>query len=105
LGLENVGSINFIGALALHQHRRDCAIGLTHVTTKTRGLLWYYNIKQRETLTRVAQVSFNLGAINQIDKRMAKIMTEAQTASTERKRELLKEAIKLQKRAKGLKIG
>lgn len=98
--------INFIGALALHQHRRDCAIGLTHVTTRARGLLWYYNIKQRELLTQVARASFKVGAIGQIDKRMAEIMAESQTVPIERKRELLKEAVELQKQAKKLrKIG
>lgn len=98
--------INLTACLALYQHRRDSAIGLTHVTTKTRGLLWYYNIKQRELLTQVAKASFKVGAIGQIDNRMAEIMAEAQAAPIERKRELLKEAIKLQKQAKRLrKIG
>ncbi len=49
----NVG--NFIGALALHQYKRDMALGLNHITTMTRGLLWYYNIKQRELSVRFAQ--------------------------------------------------
>ncbi len=98
-------SANLIGALALHQHRRDYAIGLTHITTRTRGLLWYYNIKQREVLSQVAKVSFKLGAISQIDKRMAEIMTEAQDAPLERKRELLKEATQLKKRAQRLRKG
>lgn len=101
--VESVDSLNFVGALALHQHKRDMALGLSHVTTRTRGLIWYYNIKQRELVTNVAKASFKLGAIHQIDKRMAEIMTEAQDAPIERKRELLKEAIKLQKQAKKLR--
>lgn len=98
--------INLTACLALHQHRRDCAIGLSHVTGRVRGLLWYYNLKQRELLTQVAKASFKVGAIQQIDKRMAEIMAEAQEAPIERKRELLKEAVELQKQAKRLrKIG
>lgn len=105
-GIKTTDQLNFIGAIALHQHRRDCAIGLSRVTGRVRGLLWYYNIKQRELLTQVAKASFKVGAIGQIDKRMAEIMAEAQDAPIERKRELLKEAIKLQKQAKRLrKIG
>jgi hypothetical protein len=101
--INTFNQLNFIGALALHQHKRDCAIGLTHVTTRTRGLLWYYNVKQRELLTQVAKASFKVGAIQQIEKRMAEIMTEAHGAPIERKRQLLKEAVKLQKQAKRLK--
>lgn len=101
-----MNSINLTACLALHQHRRDCAIGLSHVTGRVRGLLWFYNLKQRELLTQMAKASFRVGAIGQIDKRMAEIMTEAQDAPIERKRELLKEAVELQKQAKRLrKIG
>lgn len=92
-------TLNFIGALALHQNRRDTALGLSHVTTRQRGLIWYYNVKQRELLTSVAKASFKLGTIQQIDRRMAEIMAEARDASLERKRELLKEAIGLKKQA------
>lgn len=98
-----MNEINLTACLALYQHRRDCAIGLSHVTGRVRGLLWYYNLKQRELLTRVAKASFKVGAIGQIDKRMAEIMTEAQEAPIERKRELLKEAVELQKQAKRLR--
>jgi hypothetical protein len=101
--LKTFDQLNFIGALALHQHRRDSALGLSHVTTKTRGLLWYYNLKQRELVTRVSKVAFVHGAMQQIDQRMAQIMTEAQTAPIERKRELLKEAIDLKKQAQRIK--
>lgn len=96
-------TLNFIACLALHQNRRDTALGLTHVTTRQRGLLWFYNVKQKELLQSVARVSFKLGAIQQIDKLMAKIMTEARDAPIERKRELLKEAVELQKQAKKLR--
>jgi hypothetical protein len=101
--LENVDSLNLVAALALHQHKRDVAIGLNHITSRVRGLLWFYNLRQRELLGKVAKASFRLGAIRQIDKRMAQIMTEAQNAPLERKRELLKEAVELQKQAKKLR--
>lgn len=97
------GTLNFIGALALHQNRRDKALVLNHITTRQRGLIWYYNIKQRELLATVAKTSFKLGAIQQIDKRMAEIITEAQNVPIERQRELLKEAIELKKRAQRIK--
>lgn len=95
--LEN--DVNFIGALALYQQRRDSAIGLTHVTKVQKGLLWYYNIKRQELFVKASQVSFKYGAMQQIDRRMADIMTEAENAPLERKRELLTEALKLKKQA------
>lgn len=99
-------TLNFVACLALHQNRRDKALGLNHITTKARGLIWYYNVKQRELLTSIAKASFKLGTIQQIDKRMSQIMAEAGSAPIERKRELLKEAVQLQKQAKKLrKIG
>lgn len=101
--LKTFNQLNFVGALALHQHRRDCALGLNHVTGKARGLLWYYNLKQRELITQVSKVAFVHGAMQQIDQRMAQIMSEAETASVERKRELLQEAIKLKKQAQRIK--
>lgn len=105
-GIKTFNQLNFVACLALHQHRRDCAIGLTHVTATTRSLLWHYNVKQRELLTQVARASFKVGAIQQIDKRMAEIMAEAQEAPIDRKRELLKEAAQLHEQAKKLrKIG
>lgn len=56
--LENGDNLNFIACLALHQQRRDSVLGLTHVTTKQRGLIWYYNIKQRELFTKFIQAGF-----------------------------------------------
>lgn len=101
--LKTFNQLNFIGALALYQHRRDCVLGLSHATTRTRGLLWYYNAKQRELIKQVGRVAFTHGAMQQIDQRMAQIMAEAQTAPIERKRELLKEAIELKKQAQRMK--
>lgn len=100
---ENGGNLNFIACLALHQQRRDTAIGLTHVTTAQRGLIWYYNLKRRELFTKASQVSFRYGAMQQIDSRMAEIMREAQAAPLERKRELLAEALSLKKQAQRIK--
>lgn len=101
--LKTFSGLNFVGALALYQHRRDRALGLSHVTAKTRGLLWYYNAKQRELIKQVSRVAFTHGAMQQIDQRMAQIMAEAQIAPIERKRELLKEAIELKKQAQRMK--
>lgn len=101
--LERYVDLNFIGALALHQHRRDTAIGLLHVTTRQRGLLWYYGAKQRELASKLTKAAVAKGLIDGIDKRMAEIMREAQTATLERKRELLAEALKLKKEAQRIR--
>lgn len=101
--LKTFNQLNFVGALALYQHKRDAALGLNHVTSRVRGLLWYYNLKQRELITQVSKVAFVHGAMQQIDQRMAQIMDEAETAPIERKRELLQEAIKLKKQAQRIK--
>lgn len=65
--------INLTACLALYQHRRDCAIGLSHVTTKTRGLLWYYNFRNQELYRRLFVQGFNLGVIRQARKRIKEI--------------------------------
>lgn len=97
--VRSVDNLNFIGALCLYQQRRDSAIGLTHVTKAQKGLLWLYNLKHQELFVKASQVSFKYGAMQQIDKRMTDIMTEAESATLERKRELLTEALKLKKQA------
>ncbi len=103
---QNIGSLNFIGALALHQHKRDMALGLNHITTKTRGLLWYYNVKQRDLLIDVVKASFKLGTIRQAQRRMNEIMLEVQHAkSHDETVALLKEAKKLKRTIKRLNSG
>ena len=97
--LENDGNLNFIACLALHQNRRDSAIDLTHVTKAQKGLLWYYNVKKQDLFVKASTASFKHGAMQQIDKRMSEIMIEAKSATLERKRELLTEALKLKKQA------
>lgn len=92
-------NVNFIGALALYQHRRDTAIGLLHVTTRQRGLLWYYRVLQQKLIARVTKATEAKVVMDLIDNRMTQIMTEAQDAPLERKKELLKEALKLKKQA------
>ena len=96
---ESGGNLNFIACLALHQNRRDSAIGLTHVTKAQNGLLWYYNVKKQDLFVKASTASFKHGAMQQIDKRMSEIMIEAESATLERKRELLTEALKLKKQA------
>lgn len=103
IDLKSMNQLNFVGALLLHQKRRDDALGLTHITTKQRGLLWYYDILQKELFRKVATSSYKLGAIRQIEQRMDAIITEAEQVPTERKRELLKEAIRLKKQAQRIK--
>lgn len=92
-------SLNLIASLALYQHRRDVALGMTHLTTKQRGLLWYYQMKQQEMIKEFTGAAMAKSLVDQIDRRMAEIMQEAQTAPLERKRVLLLEAIELKKQA------
>lgn len=70
---------NFIGALLLHQHRRDVALGLTHITARQRGLLWYYNTLQKEAheaYLSLMMKSFHLGMVRGIRKRMRRIIKD-----------------------------
>lgn len=62
-------TLNFIGALALHQNRRDTALGLSHITTRQRGLLWFYNTKKQD----IAIKSFHYGVIIGARKRIKQI--------------------------------
>lgn len=98
--LKTYNSLNFIGALALYQQRRDSAIGLTHATAKQRGLLWFYNTKQQELIQSVSKAAFAQGALQRINQRMTEIMREVKKAKIKRKRELLIEAIQLEEIAK-----
>lgn len=91
--LKTFNQLNFIGALALYQRRRDCALGLNHVTARQRGLLWYYNVLQRKLYTD----AFKFGASIQIQKRMKEIIKEAETATPERVEQLVTEAQGLEK--------
>jgi hypothetical protein len=52
--LKSFDQINFVGALLLYQRKRDSALGLVHVTSAQRGLLWYYNLLNRQRV--VAQI-------------------------------------------------
>lgn len=91
---QNSHSTNFIAALTIFQHRRDMAIGLTHITTRQRGLIWYYNTILSQHLKNAALY----GALKGIQKQMAEIMVEAQSASLDRQRQLLLEAMALQEK-------
>lgn len=91
MALDVSKNLNFIGALALYQHRRDTAIGLSHITTKQRGLLWYYNALLSQQLKDAAFY----GAMQTIQKRMTEIMAEVENSGLDRQRELLLEAMNL----------
>lgn len=90
----------FIGAILLHQHRRDNALGLAHVTTAQKGLLWYFNsllIGQHQDYLKAAMAK---GALNQIRNDVKRIRRKIRKAKTiEKKRELLIEAIRLEEMA------
>lgn len=87
-------TLNFIGALALYQNRRDKAVGISHISRQQRGLIWYYNTILSQHLKNAALY----GALKGIQKQMAEIMVEAQSASLDRQRQLLLEAMTLQEK-------
>lgn len=91
-------SVNFVAALALHQHKRDTALGLTHITTKQRGLIWYYNVNQRELFIEASKKAFSYGAIRQAQRRMNEIMAEIHHAKSH------DEAVSLLVEAQSLKL-
>lgn len=92
--------LNFIGVLALHQHRRDAAIGLLHVTTRQRGLIWYYNTLQdrrRKQLSEVLNKAFYLGVIKGARRRLRQIKRIVTTNTPLNEAQmLLQEAVTLQ---------
>jgi len=90
---------NFVASLALHQVRRDSALGLTHVTTRQRGLLWYYNILQAQIYKDYLRVSVKRNVLMEIRNNLKRIKREVRRAPIERKRELLIEAIRLEEMA------
>lgn len=101
------GSLNFIGALALYQHRRDTAIGLTHITQAQRGLLWYYDKKQRDAANKFVKADayhaiIQLGAFE-----IKRLVGEAQQ-NPGKAREILKQVrqleVKVKKARKELRV-
>lgn len=93
---------NIIACLALYQHRRDAAIGLTHITTRQRHLIWYYNRLRQAQAKEYLQAATQYGALREIEKRIKGLLKQARAKGTtvERKRELLITALELQETAK-----
>lgn len=93
---------NFVVCLALYQHRRDTAIGLEHVTTRQKGLLWYYNTLRQGQVKEYLQAAARYGALREIERQVKKILKEARSKKTslERRKELLLQALELQEQAK-----
>ena len=95
--------VNYIAALALHSHRRDLALYRAgYISRKTRGLLWYYSRLRSEIVKDFFKAAFDVGVTTAARQRMAEILTEAENARLERKRELLEEAEQLQVRLQQL---
>lgn len=92
---------DFVGALILYQYRQDNALGLHHLTTKQRGLIWYYNLLRLNVHKELIHSAMAKGAMNQIRNQIKRIMREAKKRSTplERKRQLLIEAMQLEEMA------
>lgn len=90
----------FVGAVLLHQNRRDNALGLAHITTQQKGLIWYYNHLRFEQYQDYLKAAIAKGALNQIRNDVKRIKRQIRKAKTiEEKRGLLIEAIKLEEMA------
>lgn len=66
----------FIAALLLYQYRQDNALGLHHVTSRQRGLLWYYNALQLNAFKdQQAELlkAFHFGVVRGARKRIEQI--------------------------------
>lgn len=77
-------SLNFIGALALHQNRRDSALGLSHVTSRQRGLIWYYNTKRQEMAIKSFHYGVIIGARRRIKQIKRKVKADTPIAEAQR---------------------
>lgn len=96
---EKAASLNFIGALALFQQRRDSAIGLMHVTQAQRGLLWYYDKRQRDEANKfVRGDAYN--AIIQLGAVEIKRLVEEAKQEPARAREILRQVRRLEVKVK-----
>lgn len=91
---------DLIACLLLHQQGRDNALGLTHITTRQKGLLWFYNHLLFEQYQDYLRAAMAKGALNQIRNDVKRIKRQIRKAKTiEEKRSLLIEAIKLEEMA------
>jgi len=99
--LESVDvNTNLVAALALYQQRRDTAIGLRHITTKQRYLLWYYNTLQQQEYQALAKVSIAKGVMIEIRSKMAGLKRQLKKAATlEEKQAILIQATELERLA------
>lgn len=90
-----MNNLDFVACLALYQNRRDKAIGISHISQKQKGLVWYYNFLLRDHLKKATVY----GALQAIQSRMSQIMQEAQTSTIERQKQLLLEAMRLREQS------
>lgn len=97
--LPELTKVDVIKMLAEYNHNRDEAVGL-RLSRHTHGLIWYGHEKAKKISKRMMQAAVTKGALDGIRGRMKEIMSEAETASHERKLELLAEAKQLQKSAR-----
>ena len=50
--------INLISCLLLYQVKQDKALGLDYITTKQRGLLWYYQSLRQDLVTKTVTAAY-----------------------------------------------
>jgi len=78
----------------LYQHRQDQAIGITWMSGRVKGVLWYYNQLQSNQLAQAMTAYYLNETIQQKAAKIDELATQGQTAKD--KKAILKEMIDLE---------
>lgn len=86
-----------MACLTLYQNKHDKAIGITHISQRQRGLIWYYNYLQHELNQALIVKSFYLGVIREGRKKAKQIKQKiTPDTSLEEAQKLYQEYLALQ---------
>jgi tellurite resistance protein len=101
---------NFTAALALHSHKRDTALGITWPSTRTRGLLWYFNYQAerefKQQLKADLAAAFVAGQALEARVTIAGLVAEIEAGVTpERRQEIITILARLEKLAEVMNNG
>lgn len=81
----------------MYQQRRDSA-RFDHITTTQRNIWAHYCLTQQAQETELYRLAFNHGALQELKSQKDELMTEARTATPERKREILDKVLEIRKK-------
>lgn len=85
-------NLNLTAYLIAQQRERDRALGINYPGSYTRLLAWYYQVLQKEQMGD----AFRAGVLQRAREKMAVIIAEAETATLDRQKELLVQALDLE---------